>query len=104
MCTCNQNQFRGFFQEAQRPIWNEKCRGASEESESDIVKYGDFDSSQFTELELRCYTLIKSGICTMYELKNCYTLSEMLKLYALYQMQMDIENGKMSEIGKEDKY
>jgi len=40
----------------------------------------------------------------MYELKNCYTLNEMLKLYALYQMQMDVENGRMREIGKEDRY
>lgn len=27
----------------------------------------------------------------MYELKNCYTLDEALKLYALYDMAQDIE-------------
>lgn len=34
----------------------------------------------------------------MYELKNVYTLDEALKLYALYEMQTDIENGKAEEM------
>lgn len=34
----------------------------------------------------------------MYELKNVYTLDEMLKLYALYKMGQDIEYAKNKEI------
>lgn len=34
----------------------------------------------------------------MYELKNVYTLDEALKLYALYEMQVDIENAKAAEL------
>ena len=37
------------------------------------------------------YALISAGKATMYELKNCYTLDEALKLYALYDMAQDIE-------------
>lgn len=36
----------------------------------------------------------------MTELKEVYTLDEMLKLYALYQMQADIEKGRAEEIGR----
>lgn len=36
------------------------------------------------------YALISAGKATMYELKNCYTLDEALKLYALYDMAQDI--------------
>lgn len=34
----------------------------------------------------------------MTELKEVYTLDEMLKLYALYEMQLDIEKGKVDEL------
>ena len=32
----------------------------------------------------------------MYELKNCYTLDEALKLYALYDMAQDMRTGASS--------
>ena len=34
----------------------------------------------------------------MTELQEVYTLDEMLKLYALYEMQLDIEKGKSDEL------
>ena len=34
----------------------------------------------------------------MTELKEVYTLDEMLKLYSLYSMQLDIERGRGEEI------
>lgn len=34
----------------------------------------------------------------MEELKNTYTLDEALKLYALYKMEVDIENAKAEEM------
>lgn len=34
----------------------------------------------------------------MYELKNIYTLDEMLKLYAMYEMEKDIEKGRAEEL------
>lgn len=34
----------------------------------------------------------------MYELKNVYTLDEALKLYALYEMELDIEKGRAEEL------
>lgn len=34
----------------------------------------------------------------MTELQEVYTLDEMLKLYALYMMQLDIEKGRADEI------
>lgn len=34
----------------------------------------------------------------MTELKEVYTLDEMLKLYALYQMELDIEKGRAREL------
>ena len=43
------------------------------------------------------YVLIKARLASMYELKNCYTLDEALKLYALYRMDQDIERGKTEE-------
>lgn len=48
------------------------------------------------------YILIKAGLASMFELKNVYTLDEALKLYALYEMQVDIENWRMSEIERRD--
>ena len=49
-------------------------------------------------MELRCYILVKAGLVTMTELKESYTLDEMLKLYALYEMQTDIEKGRADEL------
>lgn len=60
-------------------------------------EYGQFDSSRFTELELRLYILIKTGLASKWELENCYTLDEALKLYALHQMDVDIENARFHE-------
>lgn len=34
----------------------------------------------------------------MTELQEVYTLDEMLKLYALYEMQLDIEKGRSDEL------
>lgn len=34
----------------------------------------------------------------MYELQNVYTLDEALKLYALYEMELDIEKGRADEL------
>lgn len=33
----------------------------------------------------------------MHELKNVYTLDEMLKLYSLFEMETDIENQRVEE-------
>lgn len=35
---------------------------------------------------------------TMWELKNCYTLDEALKLYALYRMEQDVEAGRVEDV------
>ena len=94
---CYPFELQWFFQETRRPIW-ESRRGFSEEDEDDIVKYGKLDTSQFSELELRMYILIKAKIASMFELKEYYTLDEALKLYALYRMDMDIQNGKAEEM------
>ena len=48
------------------------------------------------------YMLIKSGFVSMYELKNVYTLSEALKLYALWRCDMDIQSAQMAEIREGD--
>ena len=37
----------------------------------------------------------------MWELKNCYTLDEALKLYALYRMEKDVEAGRVEDMAKE---
>ncbi len=37
----------------------------------------------------------------MWEMKNVYTLDEMLKLYALHMMAVDIENGRAAELSGE---
>ena len=34
----------------------------------------------------------------MYEMKEVYTLDEMLKLYALYEMEKDIEKARADEL------
>ncbi len=46
------------------------------------------------------YLLIKEHYATMWELKNCYTLNEALKLYALMRMQQDVEAGRADDIAK----
>lgn len=46
------------------------------------------------------YVLIKARLASMWELKNCYTLDEALKLYALYRAEQDIEAGKAEDIAK----
>ena len=39
------------------------------------------------------YTLIKAGLASKMELEEYYDLDEALKLYALYEMDRDIERG-----------
>jgi len=68
------------------------------EAEDDYIKYGTFDYSRFSEIELRLYILIKSRIASMSELKTCYTLDEAIKIYSLYKMEIDIEKGKAAEM------
>lgn len=34
----------------------------------------------------------------MYELQEVYTLDEALKLYALYEMELDVEKGRTDEL------
>lgn len=46
------------------------------------------------------YVLIKARLATMYELKNVYTLDEALKLYALYDMERDVEAGRAEDLAK----
>lgn len=44
------------------------------------------------------YILIKARLASMFELKNVYTLDEALKLYALYEMETDVEKGRADEL------
>jgi hypothetical protein len=44
------------------------------------------------------YLLIKAHLASKFELETVYTLDEALKLYALYQMSMDIERGQAEEM------
>lgn len=55
----------------------------------------------FSDLEMRMYVLIKARLASKMELETCYTLEEALKLYALYQMEMDIESAKSEEMKRE---
>lgn len=43
------------------------------------------------------YSLILSGLASMRELKECYSLDEALKLYALHRMGTDIERCRAEE-------
>lgn len=88
------------FQEARRPIWQSR-RVGGEDDGLGPERYGDLDLSGFTELELRMYILIKARLASMWELKNCYTLDEALKLYALYRMEQDVEAGRVEDMAKE---
>lgn len=44
------------------------------------------------------YILIKAKLASMFELQVVYTLDEALKLYALYEMEVDIEKGRADEL------
>ena len=46
------------------------------------------------------YVLIKARLASKMELEQCYTLEEALKLYALYQMETDIERGRAEELNR----
>lgn len=46
------------------------------------------------------YVLIKARLASMQELKEVYTLDEALKLYWLYQMEIDTERGRAEEMEK----
>ena len=52
-------------------------------------------------MELKMFVLIKEGICSKYELDNCYTLTDFLKLYSLWKMSKDIEAAKYREMETE---
>lgn len=47
---------------------------------------------------MRMYVLIKARLASKFELEMFYTLDEALKLYALYQMEQDIEAAHADEI------
>lgn len=47
---------------------------------------------------MRMYTLIKARLASKYELDNCYSLDEALKLYALYSMELDIQDAHNAEL------
>ena len=49
------------------------------------------------------YILMKARIASKYELESCYTLVEALKLYALYQMDLDVEAGRVAELQEKQK-
>lgn len=49
------------------------------------------------------YILIKAQIASKFELEEYYTLDEALKLYALYQMDLDIERGHNDELRERGK-
>lgn len=50
---------------------------------------------------MRMYCLIKAHLALKFELETCYTLDEALKLYALYEMQQDIEAAHADEMKRE---
>ncbi len=50
---------------------------------------------------MRMYTLIKARLASKYELETVYTLDEALKLYALYQMERDIERMHGEDLRRE---
>ena len=47
------------------------------------------------------YVLIQNKLASMQELKECYTLDEALKLYALFQMSEDIKRIQLEDIEQE---
>lgn len=44
------------------------------------------------------YTLIKARIASKTELETDYTMDEALKLFALYRMDVDIQNAEAEEM------
>lgn len=44
------------------------------------------------------YTLIKARLSSKFELETVYSLDEALKLYALYEMDCDIEAARAEEL------
>lgn len=50
------------------------------------------------------YLLIKAQLASKFELEEYYTLDEALKLYALYQMDADIENGRAEDMRRESEH
>lgn len=44
------------------------------------------------------YILIKAQLASKFELEEYYTLDEALKLFALYQMDLDIQRGKDEDL------
>lgn len=48
------------------------------------------------------YVLIKARLASMEELQEIYTLDQALKLYALYEMELDIEKGRADELERRD--
>ena len=89
--------YNGFF----KKLGDRFGKVGGEDDGSGPERYGDLDLSGFTELELRMYILIKARLASMWELKNCYTLDEALKLYALYRMEQDVEAGRVEDMAKE---
>lgn len=49
------------------------------------------------------YVLIKAGKASKFELEEYYTLDEALKLFALYQMDLDIEAGHYDDLERRNK-
>lgn len=43
-------------------------------------------------------------MASMWEMKNVYTLDEMLKLYALYEMELDVELGRAKDLERRNQY
>ena len=99
MLRSNQTEFQRFFQESRQPIWQSNL---SRNEGSEYDRYGKLDLSAFSELEMRMYVLIKARLASKAELESVYTLDEALKLYALYQMDIDIERGRAEELQKRE--
>ena len=50
------------------------------------------------------YILIKAKLASKFELEEYYTLNEALKLFALYQMDLDIQKGKEEELKRKERF
>ncbi len=46
------------------------------------------------------YQMIHAQIVSMYELQNCYSLDDALKLYAIFKMNIDIQSCKNKELAE----
>lgn len=66
----------------------------------DLEKYGRFDGSYFNSIEIKLYQLIQEGCASMMELEEYYSLSEAMKLYALFSMRHDVESMRIKEMEK----